>query len=244
MAQDDLPGRSQFSALNHFVPQATLRRFASREGHVCEYLTLVSHDTVPEWRDVAISRTAARDHLYTNSDLEGVPTDEIEHWFTDKFETPAQEVITKIEAGRSLCRDEWRKLARYFALQHLRTPVHYVITKQRFASLHEEVLRDMADGIRERIQHHTISNGRHVIYAPDDFPMRVMLDCNGVTGKCSAHAQIISGRKMWLWGMRQGLRPGGPIDALEDHKWTVLRAPEGHSWFTSGAPQETEIYAR
>ena len=46
--------------------------------------------------------------------------------------------------------------------------------------------------------------------------------------------EIIAGRGLWLFSIRHSLRQTAKV--LRQHKWTILRPPEGLSWFISDDP--------
>jgi len=46
--------------------------------------------------------------------------------------------------------------------------------------------------------------------------------------------EVLNGRSMWLWKIRHVLEKTAKV--LYNHKWTILRPPEGYTWFTSDNP--------
>ena len=46
--------------------------------------------------------------------------------------------------------------------------------------------------------------------------------------------EIIAGRGLWLFSIRHSLRQTAKV--LHQHKWTILRPPEGLSWFPGDDP--------
>ena len=71
---------------NHYVPRLYLKHFASADGYLYRYRTLVSKETVPEWKRVNVGGVGYQVHLYTRV-LVSEDTDEIEKWLNRDFET-------------------------------------------------------------------------------------------------------------------------------------------------------------
>lgn len=231
--------KDQLQAWNHFVPRMYLKRFAFSPGLLYHYPLLVSHESVPKWNRLPISKAAARHHLYTVAEETG-ESDEVERWFSKEFEDPANEAIERVVAELPIGRQHWRDLARYFAAQNVRTPANYLKAQARWktelpaqmdaviADLRAELEVASQQGIR-------IERGEAVI-STERFPMRAIVSDSTEPGKSAVQFQLSAGRKLWLWELESSLRDDGPIQHLEAHRWTVLTAPPEHQWFTSDNP--------
>jgi hypothetical protein len=68
------------------------------------------------------------------------------------------------------------------------------------------------------------------------FPLRTTVSDSDQPGNAALKVQLSAGRKLWIWELQHSLRPDGPIQLLEGHRWSILNAPDGCSWFTSDNP--------
>src|SRR6185295_615598 len=102
---------SDITRNTHYVPQATLRRWSENGSHVYAYDILVPHANVPDWQRRGIKRVARQGDLYTT--LEGA-------------EEPGQEAIEKLLNKQRMSPLDWKSVARFVALQQMRTPLYFV----------------------------------------------------------------------------------------------------------------------
>lgn len=228
----------QFQTWNHFVPQFVLKRFASSPGKVWEYRILVSHDTVKTWNEIAISRAAAHEHLYTVAEAEQ-DSDGIEKWFNANFEAPASLAIERIENRLSMTRQHWHSLAKFFALQDRRTPSAYIGNQIFYQEKGAAVMKATFNDLKEKLKDKSYKSERQVV-TPEEhhklFPFRVITEPSGLPGEVLVRAEVAVGRRSWMWGIRHSLSDGFAIQSLIQHNWTVLLAPQGHAWITSDNP--------
>src|SRR5437762_2161073 len=97
---------SEFRTANHFVAKCNLKHWATPDTRVWTYRTLVSHPNVPLWEQQTLSGISKHDHLYT-SIVAGHESDEVERWFADEIESPAEPVLAKITTDSRLIPADW-----------------------------------------------------------------------------------------------------------------------------------------
>jgi hypothetical protein len=221
---------------NHFLPRGYLKRWAGSGGKVWSYRLLVSHPNVPQWKQQSTRGLAYQEHLYTRlvADKE---SDEIERWLDREFESPAEEPFRKAISNEKLTPSDWRKLIRFVAAQDARTPARLIENMKRW----NETLQTMIDTTLEEFVK-TLESGKaatttvpktHHPYAKY-FPGRVTIE--KLPGQKGGQLQFetVVGRGLWIFSIKQLLTT--TLNALERHKWTVLRSPPGVAWLTSDDP--------
>lgn len=222
---------------NHYVSRNYLKRWTSDGLQVWVYRVLVPHENVPIWREASTRGIAYHKHLYTTVAASG-ESDEIERWLDAQFEAPAEEAIAKAVANQRLSPRDWRLLARFFAAQDVRTPARLLENMARWSSslpalIHETMTESLA-------KLEAMSSSERAALpknAPQraDPPFRVSVERREDVGGGWVKGETISGRGLWLWSIRQ-LLSGPALEALCQHRWTILAPPEGEYWFTSDDP--------
>lgn len=222
---------------SHYVSRGYLRAWTSADGRLWTYRTLVSHGAVPVWRQSSPKGVAYHTHLYTRI-VAGRETDDFEKWLDSEIETPAAQPLQKATSGGRLTPDDWSRLVQFAAAQDVRTPARYQEQLQRWRKtlpgIMEESLReamDELDAMRKR--------GERVPVVQEnwskDAPVRVEI-LKRKAGEHSSYvkAEVTPGRGFWLWQMKHLLEKTARV--LHQHRWTILKSPEGVAWFTSDNP--------
>jgi hypothetical protein len=222
---------------NHYVPELYLKRWADGTPRIWTYRLLVPHDNVPLWKQHSLETIGRRNHLYTRL-RDGIESDELERWFDTTFECPANSVIEKVVAGKPLVSDDWRTLARFVALQDVRTPARMVEIVRRaqenLPALLDEVLKGAVEDMRVAKE-----EGRPLpvirdpaLSIPLPIAVRTEFEPGADTGKL--HLETLAGRGYWLYAVEILLTQ--TAKHLESHRWTIVRAPKGMTWLTSDNP--------
>lgn len=225
-----------FTYHNHYVPRLYLKHFATASGHIYMYRMLVSRSQVPVWKRVHIAGVGYQLHLYTRFAF-GSETDEIEGWLNQGFETPAEKSLQKATRDERMDRQDWHNLVNFAAAQIVRTPAFLLRNLPRWHELAPRVLNDTMDDARREIElakrqgrKITLGNAPNAEY----FPLRVTREIVPGEQAVKVKAEILVGRGMWFYCMKHSLLHTAKI--LHEHKWSILKAPEGLSWFTSDDP--------
>ena len=222
---------------NHYVPCSYLKRWSSDGHRVWVYRVLVAHDRVPIWRQTSTRGIAYHEHLYTKVAASG-ESDELEQWLDAEFEAPAEDAITRAVANQPLSRNDWRLLARFFAAQDVRTPARLLENLQRWSSwLPELIQRTVTDSVAKLEAMSPSERASLAASAPhrDSLPFRVTTERRPGERGGWLKGETIAGRGLWLWSIRH-LLSGEPLEALCNHRWTILAPPDGQTWFTSDDP--------
>ena len=225
-----------FRFRNHYVPEFYLKRWAAGTPRVWTYRLLVPHDHVELWKTHSLETIARRNHLYTR--IQGrEESDELERWFCTDFESPASPVIEKVVTGRSLTPNDWRTLARFVALQDVRTPARMTEIVNRASeslpAMLNEVLERAVEDLRvakENNQPLPVRDDSALIPLP--IAVHTKFEPGADTGLLGLEA--VAGRAYWLYAVEVLLTQ--TVRYLERHRWTVLRPPKGMKWLTSDNP--------
>lgn len=224
---------------SHFVPQAYLRRWSDADQKVWCYRLLVSYPSVPPWKKHSIRGLAYQAHLYTT--LRGTEeTDDFERWIEREFETPGSEAIEKAVNDRRLTKADWAAMIRYAAAQDVRTPARYYENvarwKEELPQLLDDVLRESVEKWEraDNDERQALEETSEVEPGMEEFPFKFSITPTPEIGGGIVKAETVPGRQMWVSGMRMLL--SRTVNALLEHRWSIMRAPDGVSWLTSDDP--------
>ncbi len=223
---------------NHFVPQAALRKWTDDWGQIQAFRTIVSHTDVPLWESKSTRGIAFRRDLYTQT-IDGIESDQLERWLSQEFEQPAFRVIDKLESGAQLDDLDWRSLAAYFACQDVRTPTSFADSMERWnreiPDLINEVLDESINEISRGVRERPVGRNRSDATGFGN-SFRVVVDrgekANNRLGSIGIEA--ILGRSMWIDQITHLLTH--TIEALYEHKWSILIPCGPIEWITSDCP--------
>ncbi len=225
---------------NHYVPRSYLKRWAADDGKLWSYRVLVSHPDVPLWRRASTRGIGYHEHLYTRIAATG-ESDDLERWLDAEFEAPAEEAIEKVVSNRRLTPTDWRRLARFFAAQDVRTPARFVENLDRWSQSLPTMIQDVLQESVARLE--TMSDAQREQEfrearkeADERTPFRVTVEKRADGDGGWVRGETIAGRNLWIWSIRQLLTNSSGLRALETHRWTILTPPEGVRWCTSDDP--------
>jgi len=224
------------TAENHYVPCLYLKHFASPDGTLYRYRTLVSNPHVPTWKRVHVSGVGYQTHLYTRIVL-GAETDDVERWLEREFDTPATAPIRKAIEDERLTKADWQTLIRFVAAQIVRTPAFLAENLPLWNQMMPTVLNEVLQDLRRELERARQSGGRlPLTNVPNTeyLPLRVKRQPDGDSVKISVHTVV--GRGVWLHSMKYLLTDSDSVKALLDHRWSILCAPDDLNWFSSDDP--------
>jgi len=225
-----------FQRNNHYVPCLYLKRFVSPSERVPTYRVLVAHNNVPMWQEKSIKGVAYHAHLYTRI-AAGVQTDEIERWLNTEFESPAEEVLLKVTTDARLSPTDWKILVRFLAAQDVRTPARLAENLQ-FCNTNVQAMLDRT--LQETLQQLEAARKSGQPIRPtttpnaEYIPLRVTREIKPGKEFGTLQVETLVGRRLWFFTMRRAL--ASTINVLHSHRWTILRPPDGTTWFTTDDP--------
>lgn len=233
--------KKSFSRDNHYVSQGYLKRWESSPGKVWVYRSLVSHQNVPLWTEKNIRGMAHHQHLYTRK-IAGEESDEIEKWFSQEYESPAEEAIQKAVTDQRLTPSDWKKLVRFLAMQDVRTPARLVEHLKSSVESTQKILEDTLKELLAILEANKKSGGKIPLPEapsagfplPSGFPLRVTTEVKEGEEFVTLKAETAIGRASWIWSIQYLLTKTANI--LHGHKWTIMHPAKGMSWFTSDKP--------
>jgi hypothetical protein len=144
VAEGWLRSMTNITHRNHYVSQASLRRWSKDGVNVWAYGVLVPHANVPLWKPRAISGIGYQHDLYTSSEA-GREFDDFERWITKEYEQPALCPTDKLLSGGRMAVSDWRCIARFVAAQDMRTPASFL----EFKKLYDEHAPKILDQLVE-----------------------------------------------------------------------------------------------
>jgi len=221
---------------HHFVPRLYLKRFANSRGKIHVYRTLVSHNHVPLWKEASVRGVAYHAHLYTRI-VAGHESDEFERWLDTEFEAPAEEALERAVAGERLTPEHWRRLIRFLAAQDVRTPARLLESIHRW---NRELPQLIEDSLQESVRKLEAARESGNVLPQEDaldqdaIPVRVTTTLEPGEEYGELGAEVLAGRGLWLSQAKRLLTKTAAV--LHQHRWTILKASDGVSWFTSDDP--------
>jgi hypothetical protein len=175
-------------------------------------------------------------HLYTRI-ISGVESDEIERWFDREFEAPAEDALRKATAGLQLTKFDWYNLIRFLAAQDVRTPARLMESLSRSNETVPATLQECVEGAVRKLEE-ARRLGKPIAQAKfpnsEILPIRVTTEVKPRQEFGTIKAETIVGRSSWLFSIKHLLSQTANV--LQSHKWTILKPPDGMSWFTSDNP--------
>ena len=221
---------------NHYVPHVYLKAWETSPNKLWVYRVLASHHNVPAWNLKSTKGISFLSHLYTRI-AAGGESDEMERWFDSEFEAPASEVLKKAIADCRLQQSDWHVLIRFLALQDLRTPAKLIDFIQqwetRYGGIFQRTIQQSADRIETLARCESQEYDRDSPLA-EYFPMRITTKIEPDQEYGFLDAKIIVGRALWLHQIKHLLCSSA--DTLLDHRWSIMKAPDGIEWFTTDDP--------
>lgn len=220
---------------NHYVPCGYLKHWVS-DTKVWAYRTLVSHHAVREWKASSPRGIAYHQHLYTRL-AGGSESDEFERWLATEYEYPASDPLAKAVSGARMSRTDWDALVHFVAAQDLRTPARFLEEMQRWQRTLPELIETSLRSSVERLEQ-AVRNGdplpQDVPAPPAGSPFKIVKHVRPDEPTGQVEARVLVGRALWLWSMRHALQHTAKV--LLGHRWTIVRPPDGLTWFTSDTP--------
>ncbi|NRF28641.1 DUF4238 domain-containing protein [Vibrio coralliilyticus] len=214
---------------NHFVPCMYLKNWAT-DGKVEVYRTLIQHEKVPLWRSSHLKGIGYTRNLYVDTRT-GTENDELEDFFGQIYEDPAEAVFGKVIANAKLTPKDYRVLISFFALQDLRTPKKFI---DHLKSSRNEDFSKMFQGVVDRVLEkappHFEPSGEMKFH--DGFPLKLRITKED--GQLCVDAERLIGRASWLWSIKHVL--ANIAERLCENKWTILHPAKGYKWYTSDNP--------
>jgi hypothetical protein len=221
---------------NHYVPRLYLKHFASKTGYLYRYRTLVSKQSVTDWKRVNIGGVGYQSHLYTRALASG-DSDEIEQWLNRDFESPAENSISKAVSGERLEKADYRLLVRFVAAQIVRTPAFLAENLPRWQERMASQIEETSQNIKKEIER-TRTTGEPIRSAPvpssECFPVRATTKPSADGKSVTIKMKTVVVRGTWIFAMRHLLT--STLDRLSDHRWTILSAEDDLPWFTTDDP--------
>lgn len=205
------------------------------------YRTLISRPHVGPWRSKPITRVGYYTDLYTRFTPEG-ETDEIETWLNRDFEQPADGALRKATLDEPLNDIDWHAIVRFVAAQIVRTPAFFIRTLPIWNKITPEILKQTLNEFPHDL---ALAAKGELAYGEDPphgelFPIQTRKEVDEEAGTVNLTVTVTIGRDIWFYTMKHMLTH--TLRVLHNHSWTILKAPNCLTWFTSDDPVLTLNY--
>jgi hypothetical protein len=222
----------QITHVNHYVPQAVLKRWSIDGTQLFTYRILVPNENFPVWRLRALSGVAFHRDLYTVC-AGGKELDDFEKWVNVEFEQPGLEAIDKLLSGSQLTLADWHRMILFVAAQDVRTPLNFIESKHRWEKTIPEMLdRNLQESIK-RIEE-AKEKGLVLESKPerneftDLLKITIVPSVDPGSDQGVIRASMVAGRLLWIRSMRHLLTKTAKI--LCGHRWSVAEPAGDSEW--------------
>jgi hypothetical protein len=169
--------------------------------------------------------------------ISGKESDELERWFNEEYENPANEIFNKVDANEKLTPEDWNILINFLAAQDVRTPARLFEYLKLFKEIVPKALKNSLDRLKEKVD----NNEPLIDTAPDisnqktyNLPLKIeKMTIPGEKGGL-IKAETYIGRSTWHFAIKRALESTSKI--LHKHKWAIVKPAYGFKWFTSDNP--------
>jgi hypothetical protein len=229
---------------SHYVPQATIRRWSDDGIHVYDYRILVSNANVPEWVKQPIKSVTRQADLYTT--LEGdEESDTFEKHITRVYEEPGQDAIEKLLSRQRMMPPDWNRIAKFVALQQMRTPLFFLEFVKRLNAQIPEVLAKIVQEYEKHQEEHSAPNVSAQRSGSNHLgdTLRVSIQSSvGPAGETGITAEVSSARAAWLSTISSMLVRLERI--ICQHRWRAIEPADDAEWPLTDHPVLTLNYFR
>lgn len=228
---------TQFTHKNHYVPQFYLKQWSTDNTKIWEYKLLVSNSRVSIWKSASIEDAIGwRRDLYTGY-INDSETDEIEKWYEREIENPAQNVIERVNNREDINKNDIKKLVRFMAAQHLRTPAGYLRGKSIFENtVFKDKTKDLSELTKGAVNYLLEASSTNNY---QDFqkwlPLKIVTG-DIIESEQKAEVQLTTGFTRNAWIFQNMTLLNFTHNCLYEHDWKILEAAPGVNLYTSDDP--------
>lgn len=221
---------NQITHNNHYVPEFYLKNWSQDGNSIFTYSLLVPDSRIPYWSRRSIKSTAVWNDFYTRNEGEK-EVDDFEKWFNIEFESPVKIVFEKLLNGYNLDKEESKKLSRFVAAQHLRTPARLNNLMAQWRTEMPRVLEDTLQKASKKLE-----DPRMISYQPQISEEAKLLPIKVSVNRDKQQVEVNSlvSKGMYLFALKHLLTK--TVSVMEKHNWYVIHAANGVSFPTSDDP--------
>jgi hypothetical protein len=232
----NVPYMPNLAHRNHYVCQASQRRWSEDGVNVWAYSTLVSHAAVPLWKRRAISGIAYENDLYTSSCGDWQEVDDFERWINAEYEQHAFGPLESLVRGGRVSASDWESISRFVAAQDVRTPTSFLQFKKLYDEHAPEILEELVEEIVR------LRRTGQPIPKPDGppegfteaFRLKLRQNPSGPNAGVAELEVNVASRKLWLASQRHVL--GRSAQLLSAGRWSVFTPHGDDEWVLTDHP--------
>lgn len=206
---------------NHYNSQMYLKAWECEKNKTFVYDLLVSDEKVPLWRKNSIENLCSINSLFVRL-KNNEETDDLEKWFSEKYESPAKEPLDKAISGKMLTNEDIHKLINFMACHIVRTPAFIDRVLKQGKREGQEILETEVEKFND-IEKDNIINivDKNIEYNDEMFPLKVsVMDNQNSKENALLKVETIIGKQFYLWIMKHLLE--NTTKELHKHKWRII----------------------
>lgn len=216
---------------NHYIPKTYLKQWGNG-GKVFQYCLIVSNDKVPLWKATSITNTSSINSLYVYYD-NGILNDEMEDFFSEKFEMNYNLFLSKINLKLPLNNQDLDYIARFVACQQIRTVNGYKniqkIVNNKLPKILDEIVLKMEEELKKSGTLSIKQSNERDKFIPLNVNINTLDGDNSIL-----EIQSCIGKSYWIYAMKFLLE--STYKVLNNISWCIYDAPENFSWVTTDDP--------
>lgn len=205
---------------------------------------MVSHPNVPDWVEQSIRSVTRQADLYTT--LEGEEeSDRVERHLTRVYEEPGQAAIERLLSNQRMSPLDWSSVARFTALQQMRTPLYFLEFVKRLNEQIPEGLAKVVKDYHERQDEDPTPSVTAQAAGSNHLgdTLRVSIQpAVGPGGETGITAEVSSARAAWLATISSMLVRLERV--ICQHRWRAIEPAGDAEWPLSDHPVLTLNYFR
>lgn len=235
-------GRPITTHNNHYVPQATLRRWAGPDRKISTHALLVPSDSVRPWIRRSPKVIGSRLGFYSRHSS-SAELDEFETWLTRTYEEPGQDAIEKLLRNDRMQPADWDRVSMFVAVQQRRTPVAFIEFAERWPKVASESLEHSVRQLKRRLVE-SRQTDIPIKHTPKEDHLtgtvRVVKHIDTETDQAALGLEIASMRSVWMADFKRLLRDNAKI--ITSTRWQTVVPAGGEQWVLTDHPTLNIIY--
>lgn len=226
---------NDLSRNNHYLSQMYLESWKNTNNKVEVYELLVPNSKVPFWQPKSLRSVGSYQSMFVRL-KNGNEIDDIEHWFRDKYETPAKLALEHAKNDQRISVEEWHCLIDFVACHIVRTPAFIIkildLAKKDCVPIFEEKCEEISSVSKEEFIKTINENKENK--NNELFPIKIIN-----VGECDVDTSLLKietifGKQFYLWIMMHLLENTSKV--LHKHKWGIITVDDKVTLPTSDDP--------
>ncbi len=220
---------------NHYLSQMYLKAWKNKKNEVYIYDLLVPNDNCPLWRSKPTRSVGSYDSMFVRL-KDGIEVDDIEKWFRDRYETPAEKALEHAINDEVMAEEEWHCLIDLVACHIVRSPRYIFkvldIAKKDCVPIFEETCDEISNITKDDILNNNENSNNN---SNELFPLKIAnMGADEQNDSTLFKIETIFGKQFYLWNVINILNDTAKI--FHQNKWGIITVDDSVKLPTSDNP--------